>query len=168
MNESIPLSNALNHALLRLITQHKDQNILLVSKYDSFNQQAKQTAQQLTIHTNFSDNDSEESPTHWFLGIVICQTNEDDTRTLEKLLAKMRDIQCERVYFAHCDAFSIENDAQIRSLGFKRITPNKQDAEGQEVSEHLYYFDIFDYKQIPEWLNNDYWSNPEMWDKARW
>ncbi|WP_288995970.1 DUF6231 family protein [uncultured Psychrobacter sp.] len=35
-------------------------------------------------------------------------------------------------------------------------------------SATLWQFNLYDYKQLPNWLNADYWANPENWDKHRW
>ncbi len=32
----------------------------------------------------------------------------------------------------------------------------------------LWQFNLYDYKRLPNWLNNKYWANPENWDKHRW
>jgi hypothetical protein len=32
----------------------------------------------------------------------------------------------------------------------------------------VYYHDLYDYKDTPDWLNNRYWANPENWNKYRW
>ena len=32
----------------------------------------------------------------------------------------------------------------------------------------LWQFNLYDYKRLPNWLNSDYWANPENWDKRRW
>lgn len=36
------------------------------------------------------------------------------------------------------------------------------------VSATLWQFNLYDYKQLPNWLNADYWANPENWGKHRW
>ncbi len=36
------------------------------------------------------------------------------------------------------------------------------------VSAALWQFNLYDYKQLPNWLNADYWANPENWGKYRW
>lgn len=32
----------------------------------------------------------------------------------------------------------------------------------------LYRFNIYDYKDTPDWLNARYWAHPERWGKERW
>ncbi|KAA0915706.1 DUF6231 family protein [Psychrobacter sp. ANT_WB68] len=36
------------------------------------------------------------------------------------------------------------------------------------ISATLWQFNLYDYKQLPNWLNADYWANPESWGKHRW
>ena len=36
------------------------------------------------------------------------------------------------------------------------------------VSATFWQFNLYDYKQLPNWLNADYWANPENWGKHRW
>ncbi|PWK14785.1 hypothetical protein C8D84_102261 [Psychrobacter immobilis] len=36
------------------------------------------------------------------------------------------------------------------------------------ASARLWQFNLYDYKQLPNWLNADYWANPENWGKHRW
>ena len=36
------------------------------------------------------------------------------------------------------------------------------------TSATLWQFNLYDYKQLPNWLNADYWANPENWGKSRW
>lgn len=32
----------------------------------------------------------------------------------------------------------------------------------------IWQFNLFDYKQLPDWLNSKFWANPENWGKFRW
>lgn len=81
----------------------------------------------------------------------------------ERLLARLRDLDCEAVY-VRCVAQRARLKSwsgQLRALGFMPL--KKRD-------EHppLFYFDIYDYKRVPDWLNSRFWANPHMWNKARW
>ncbi|MDZ7735835.1 MAG: DUF6231 family protein [Gammaproteobacteria bacterium] len=42
----------------------------------------------------------------------------------------------------------------------------RYDKDGHEY--HLYRFELETYKATPEWLNSQYWANPELFDKYRW
>lgn len=57
--------------------------------------------------------------------------------------------------------FDILNDP---SLGTQEIPPVTQST----VTATLWQFNLYDYKQLPNWLNADYWANPENWGKHRW
>ena len=57
--------------------------------------------------------------------------------------------------------FNILND---QSLEFDHSDPTKSAIS----STTLWQFNLYDYKQLPNWLNADYWANPENWDKRRW
>jgi hypothetical protein len=43
------------------------------------------------------------------------------------------------------------------ALGFRRL----------RQTAGLYGFDLFDYKQTPDWFNADYFAHPERWGKFR-
>lgn len=40
--------------------------------------------------------------------------------------------------------------------------------ETDGLEYHLYRFELESYKATPEWLNSQYWANPELFDKYRW
>lgn len=35
-------------------------------------------------------------------------------------------------------------------------------------SPTLWQFNLYDYKQLPNWFNANHWANPENWNKRRW
>ena len=37
-----------------------------------------------------------------------------------------------------------------------------------DTTVKLWQFNLYDYKRLPDWLNNKHWANPENWDKRRW
>jgi len=82
-------------------------------------------------------------------------------RDASGLLARLRDLHARRIILlvdhAHCDWTGLD----ITALGFSRLR--------DWSTEHaLYGFDIGTYKTTPDWLNPDYWANPELWDRHRW
>ena len=40
--------------------------------------------------------------------------------------------------------------------------------KNDDLEYHLYRFELESYKATPEWLNSQYWANPELFDKYRW
>ena len=49
----------------------------------------------------------------------------------------------------------------LMSYGFKHLFREKL----ENILYDLYEYNIIDYKIKPEWLNSDYWANPELWKK---
>lgn len=50
------------------------------------------------------------------------------------------------------------------AMGFEKI----YQWPWQESELSLYLFQLYAYKSPPDWLNNRYWANPELFDKFRW
>ena len=51
------------------------------------------------------------------------------------------------------------------SLGYTALPLNTDDNTADLIS---WQFNLYDYKQRPDWLNAKYWANPENFDKYRW
>ena len=86
------------------------------------------------------------------------------------LISKLRDTDSARVYLVCCVSDQITDkyyDTCLRGLGF-RLLRLYQLQTSDEACYYLYYYDIYDYKEVPDWLNESAWANPDMWDKARW
>ena len=49
----------------------------------------------------------------------------------------------------------------IMSLGFKLI----YNLNENNLFYLFYAYNIEDYKKTPDWLNNEYWANPDLWEK---
>lgn len=74
------------------------------------------------------------------------------------LLASLRDVHARRLLIL----ISKGNAIDLKALGFSLL------AEYPDHSRGLYGFELKNYKSTPDWLNAQYWANPEMWDKKRW
>lgn len=57
--------------------------------------------------------------------------------------------------------FDILNEPSLDIDNIESITSST-------VSAILWQFNLYDYKKLPNWLNADYWANPENWGKHRW
>ena len=57
--------------------------------------------------------------------------------------------------------FDILNEPALNISDIESITSST-------TSATLWQFNLYDYKQLPNWLNADYWANPENWGKNRW
>lgn len=92
------------------------------------------------------------------------------------LLMRYRDL-----YAAHV-LIALDNTVDLKAYGFtpfdvlseqnledKAIDRAKSSSSDTSLdSATLWQFNLYDYKQLPNWLNADYWANPENWGKSRW
>lgn len=88
------------------------------------------------------------------------------------LLMRYRDL-----YAAHL-LIALDSTLDLRAYGFTPLnilgeTPLPQSSLLQSsaslsASLTLWQFNLYDYKKLPNWLNADYWANPENWNKHRW
>ena len=83
--------------------------------------------------------------------------------TAGRLLAWVRDLSARRTMVA-VPAGGAWRRNDLFAYGFQQFA---RDGEGEDAI-HLYRFDLFDYKPVPEWLNSRNWAHPELWDKHRW
>ena len=56
-------------------------------------------------------------------------------------------------------------ELNFSSLGYTALPLNTDDNTADLIS---WQFNLYDYKQRPDWLNAKYWANPENFDKYRW
>lgn len=87
------------------------------------------------------------------------------------LLMRYRDL-----YAAHM-LVALDEALDLRAYGFTPLDLLEQTQSPiktslpparSEPSLTLWQFNLYDYKKLPNWLNSDYWANPENWDKHRW
>ena len=92
------------------------------------------------------------------------------------LLMRYRDL-----YAAHL-LIALDDTLDLKAYGFtpfdilheQSLEMNNTDQKEQpssaksSASARLWQFNLYDYKQLPNWLNADYWANPENWGKHRW
>ncbi|OLF38263.1 DUF6231 family protein [Psychrobacter sp. Cmf 22.2] len=83
------------------------------------------------------------------------------------LLMRYRDL-----YAAHL-LIVLDSTLDLRAYGFTPLnllgdTRQPSSSSNLPASLTLWQFNLYDYKRLPNWLNADYWANPENWDKHRW
>ena len=82
------------------------------------------------------------------------------------LIMRHRDL-----YAAHV-IIAVKVGIDLRTYGFIpfSIRADAIDTDTQTALSTivLWQFNLYDYKRLPNWLNSDYWANPENWDKRRW
>lgn len=80
------------------------------------------------------------------------------------LLMRYRDL-----YAAHL-IIGVSQEIDLRQYGFIpfSVFNDEQAKPFTPLEITLWQFNLYDYKPLPNWLNSDYWANPENWDKQRW
>ena len=91
----------------------------------------------------------------------------DILQTSIPLLMRYRDL-----YAAHL-LIVLDSTLELRAYGFTPLnllgdTRLPSSSSNLPASLTLWQFNLYDYKRLPNWLNADYWANPENWDKHRW
>ena len=61
-----------------------------------------------------------------------------------------------------------KNDLDIDSLDTGSLETDSNNKTDSDSKITLWQFNLYDYKRLPNWLNNKYWANPDNWDKHRW
>lgn len=75
-----------------------------------------------------------------------------DPEGFRHLLALLRDTARGRLILR---SFAITMSEAL-ALGFRRLNG----------AQYLFVFDLFDYKQLPDWLNADHFAHPQRWGQA--
>jgi len=81
------------------------------------------------------------------------------------LLAALRDRYAQYLYVAlETPARAGLTHTDFLALGMRHVA----DYGGAATTHALYAFNIVDYKNTPDWLNDQHWAHPELFDKFRW
>jgi len=98
---------------------------------------------------------------HWDLVIIGEALLKLPRDQVIQTISRLRDLHARRLVILFQDqgdaSRSIEHEDLI-SLGLRAL----------KAQPGVFYHDLYDYKDTPDWLNNQYWANPENWDKYRW
>lgn len=76
------------------------------------------------------------------------------------LLAALRDLEAPHVVLWVDLATSPLDETALRALGFR--------LHARDDAQALFGFELFGYKDRPEWLSPQHWAHPERWDQFRW
>ena len=77
-----------------------------------------------------------------------------------ELLAALRDRLAAHVVLWLDTARAPVDEEALRALGYRILA--------RDGTQLLGGFDLYDYKDRPDWLNAKYWAHPELWEKYRW
>ena len=94
------------------------------------------------------------------IGIVDHASRRSDKPTATQLLARLRDVHCERIYVLAAEAILSRND--LLAIGFVPVDV----ANGLPAGTYVH--DPALANPPREWNNADNWANPQNFDKRRW
>ncbi|WP_201567782.1 DUF6231 family protein [Psychrobacter sp. JCM 18900] len=133
------------------------------------NTEARLNAQKLST---LSDLAKQHVPDRYELACFWLPTlSEELTQHYVPLLMRYRDL-----YAAHL-LIALDSSIDLKPYGFTPFDilsepslniDDIQSITSSTVTATLWQFNLYDYKQLPNWLNADYWANPENWGKHRW
>jgi len=95
------------------------------------------------------------------LAIVACDLEELEAMSRDGRLAALRDLHAKRLVIipvGSARARRSDTEALLRAHGFRPL----------RAGHGIWYHDLYDYKETPDWLNPRFWANPELWDRYRW
>lgn len=79
-----------------------------------------------------------------------------DVASAMSIISHFRDVVASKVIVLYRDHHLSVQD--FIDLGFIRLDLNGQ----------VFGYDLYNYRQTPDWLNAKNWANPERFDKERW
>ncbi len=97
---------------------------------------------------------------HFDLAIVGADFAFLEKPTAEMMLAGLRDQYAGTLWVLHRPFDECWQPIDFIALGLQQILSWHEDS----IPYHLYGFSLQSYKPAPEWLNSDYWANPERFD----
>ncbi len=106
-------------------------------------------------HKNPTENISSDKD----LVIFIIDSNEVKNKALFKMTNKLNNVL---VYIIN-DTYMKSNETQCKNIFFSYGYKYQGKCNNDKVS--IFIYDITEYKDNPDWLNNKNWANPELWEK---
>ena len=103
-----------------------------------------------TIENIFSDKD---------LVIFIIDSHEVKNKTIFKIASKLNNVL---VYIID-DIYTQNNETQCKNIFISYGYKYHGKCNNDKVL--IFIYDIAEYKDNPDWLNNKNWANPELWEK---
>jgi len=173
-----PMIHAIQTIVINILTDHPPNRLLCIGRgtSDALHDYLTSHPRCHTVHIDLNESDIHTdldrlSDQGIFDFTIISDTLEYlQTTAGERLLARLRDIHSKKILLVipmgsqwkHHVSHWRETD--LLALGF--IVKARFTIDNKPV--HVYTFDIDSYKTTPDWLNNKYWANPEMWNKFWW
>ena len=93
------------------------------------------------------------------LAIFIIDSHEVKSKNIFKIANKMNNVL---VYIID-DTYMQNNDTLCKNIFFSYGYKYQGKCNNDKVL--IFIYDIAEYKDNPDWLNNKNWANPELWEK---
>ena len=93
------------------------------------------------------------------LVIFVIDSHKIKNRTIFEIANKLNNVL---VYIID-DTYMQDNETQCKNIFFSYGYKYKGKCNDDKVLVFIY--DIAEYKDNPDWLNNKNWANPELWEK---
>ena len=99
-----------------------------------------------------------------FTSVSISQESQAQpiNASYSSIAIRLRDLFAEQSLLL---TYTPSSELNFASLGYIPLTIETPDEMPDLIS---WQFNLYDYKQRPDWLNAKYWANPENFDKYRW
>lgn len=99
-----------------------------------------------------------------FTSVSISQESQAQpiNASYSSIAIRLRDLFAEQSLLL---TYTPSSELNFASLGYIPLTIETPDELPDLIS---WQFNLYDYKQRPDWLNAKYWANPENFDKYRW
>lgn len=145
--------------LKRAIGQIRPAQLLLIGDYETeaLSLEAEQCGGQVTFMTEPTAA-TLPAGRRFDLAIMIDLAPHFSANMTAAFLAALRDVHARRLLVLVSECHAID----LKALGFSLL------AEYPDNARRFYGFELKNYKSVPDWLNSQYWANPEMWNKKRW
>lgn len=83
-----------------------------------------------------------------------------DAAAARALLAELRDRVAPQVVVCVDLGRSPLDEPALRALAYR--------LHARDGAQAVFGFDLYGYKDRPDWLSPQHWAHPELWDKFRW
>lgn len=158
-----------------LISVAQPDSILVLGHHDTsyltdYQQQAKTLGREIQITCVAASEATKLLPTmaQYDVAVAVGIFETVDKRTGERILSRLRDVQCRQFCVALPMSSQLDRQAwglvDMLSFGLRKVATYQH----KEQTFALFKYHLRDYKKTPDWLNADNWANPEMWGKYWW
>lgn len=110
---------------------------------------------------------------YYDLAVLVFDNHVTITPDMQTAIQRCRDLFARHsLLFAPVfpNSLNIPSTQDFIAFGFSKISqaPVAVSIKGVKQEFLAWQFNLYDYKQLPDWFNSRFWANPENWNKFRW